>query len=84
MSGGQSCTCEKKDRSKWVVLMRCGNASAFSGYRFTRSSYSQVGCEMCGRIWRTNAKYVRELPDRMVEAFQTAVEENRQSEGVES
>lgn len=44
-----------------VVTYR-GNYSAFNGYRFTPSDYSQLRCA-CGSTWRTNAAYVDELPD---------------------
>lgn len=51
-------------RSRWVVRVREGNHSAFNGYRFTRSRYSEVSCLGCGRRWRTDAGYVADLPDR--------------------
>lgn len=44
-----------------VVHYRC-NHSAFNGYRHTCSDYSAVTCEKCGRVWRTKAKYVDNLP----------------------
>lgn len=51
-------------RSRWVVRVRNGNHSAFNGYRFTPSRYSEVSCLDCGRRWRTDAAYVADLPDR--------------------
>jgi hypothetical protein len=67
MSGGDACACAERLKPpaerRWVVLDRCCNYSAFSGYARTRSAYSSVSCQVCGRIWRTRAKYVRSLPD---------------------
>lgn len=56
-----ACTCA--DRTAWEVWTRNGNYSAFNGYRFTPSAYSQVHCRRCGKVWRTKAKYVDDLPD---------------------
>ena len=47
-----------------AVLTRMGNYSAFNGYRWTPSDYSQVACTDCGATWRTKAAYVDTLPDR--------------------
>jgi len=47
----------------WVVLVRKGNYSAFNGYRFTPSEYSEVYCKTCRALGRTKAKYVDQLPD---------------------
>ncbi len=49
------CACDKKN---WVVVVRCGNYSAFSGYHFTPSDYSEIKCLRCGNFWRTKAIYV--------------------------
>lgn len=57
-----ACT-DKDHRPRWVVEVRNGNYSAFSGYRFTPSDYSQVRCTRCGSRWRTKAGYVAGLPD---------------------
>lgn len=57
------CQCEKLDRSKWRVIQRNCNHSAFNGYRETPSDYSSVTCLDCGRVWRTKAKYVDQLRD---------------------
>lgn len=46
-----------------IVLDRCGNSSAFNGYRWQPSDYSAVLCVWCGRVWRTKAKYIAEAPD---------------------
>lgn len=60
MSGGRAC----RNRShEWVVVTRRGNYSAFSGYHFTRSAYSEVRCLDCGSRWRTKAAYVAALKD---------------------
>lgn len=48
------------DRAK--VSVRMGNFSAFSGYHFTPSDYSEVVCGDCGTRWRTKARYVDRLP----------------------
>lgn len=50
-------------RASWVVLQREGNRSAFNGYRWTPSPYSEVRCTEGGALWRTKAAYVGELPD---------------------
>ena len=63
MSQGVACNCADKKARKWAVLQRCGNASAFNGYRWQFSAYSAVTCLACGRVWRTKAAYVRDLPD---------------------
>ena len=57
--------CARNHADHWVVLQREGNASAFNGYHWTRSDYSACRCEFpgCGRVWRTKANYVRDLPD---------------------
>jgi len=56
---------DKTHRGSWAVMVRLGNYSAFNGYRFTPSDYSLVRCGHpgCGRMWRTKAGYVSELPD---------------------
>lgn len=65
MSGGIFCSCSKESkvhRIGWRVSHRLHNHSAFSGYRHTRSEYSEVVCDNCGHRWRTKALYVRSLP----------------------
>lgn len=65
-SAGQGtghCTDSKAHRISWVVTMRQYNASAFNGYRPTRSDYSEVRCPICPGRWRTKAAYVDRLPD---------------------
>lgn len=62
MSGGYACENPKEHRPSWVVLQRNGNMSAFNGYRWTPSDYSEIKCKTCGAIWRTKARYVNELP----------------------
>ncbi len=64
MSGGFFCTCKPPDRSKWRVLTRNGNYSAFNGYRYAYSDYSSICCLVCDMHWRTKAAYVDSLPDR--------------------
>lgn len=55
----------RSHRPSWVVTQRNGNRSAFSGYRWTPSDYSEVRCTAsgCGKRWRTRAAYVAGLPD---------------------
>jgi hypothetical protein len=57
------CTCANRDA--WRIVTYRGNHSAFSGYRFTPSDYSEVACHRrfggCGARWRTKAKYVEEI-----------------------
>jgi len=50
-------------RSAWVVTQRKGNRSAFNGYRWTPSAYSEVRCTVGGSVWRSRAAYVDDLPD---------------------
>jgi hypothetical protein len=56
-------TCSPVCKGDWFVTMRNCNMSAFSGYRVTRSDYSEVTCAQHGTRWRTKAKYVDTLPD---------------------
>jgi hypothetical protein len=56
--------CLREHRASWVVLQRECNHSAFNGYRYTPSAWSDVQCTACGRRWRTRAAYVRTLPDQ--------------------
>lgn len=44
------------------VSARLGNASAFSGYRWTPSAYSKIHCLNCSHSWRTKAD-VSAVPD---------------------
>ena len=51
-------------RSRRVVVVdRCCNYSAFSGYHWTASDYSRLRCLDCGTFWRTKARFVSTLPD---------------------
>lgn len=47
----------------WVVTTRNGNRSAFNGYHFTPSNYSQLHCLRCGTYWRSSGRYVKQVPD---------------------
>lgn len=58
---GDPCNCQPPDRSNWRIATYKGNYSAFSGYRFTPSDYSEIICLTCRRSWRTKAKYVSSL-----------------------
>jgi hypothetical protein len=57
--------CRGEHMTDWVVIQRNMNASAFNGYRPQWSRYSAVRCDHagCGRVWRTDADYVGNLPD---------------------
>lgn len=56
--------CAREHRVSWYVNVYQGNSSAFNGYHFTRSAYSECRCAACHRVWRTKAAYVDTLPDR--------------------
>ena len=67
MSSGVACECPgtRKEKMKhWGVVDYKCNYSAFNGYHFTPSDYSQVVCTnlQCQGTWRTKAKYVYGLP----------------------
>lgn len=61
MSGGTICRCEH-GRTHWACMQYKCNHSAFNGYHYTPSDYSEVTCMACGSVWRTKAAYVAELP----------------------
>lgn len=63
MSGGLACSRDGHAMESWVVIQRNGNASAFNGYHWQRSEYSEVCCLKCLARWRTKAAYVRRLRD---------------------
>lgn len=62
MSGGSACRVPSH-RSGWVVTARQRNYSAFNGYHYTPSDYSEVRCPACPARWRTSAAYVADVPD---------------------
>lgn len=67
---GCQCPGKRSERMKsWVVRVLHGNYSAFNGYRFTPSDYSEVVCRRCGCRWRTKAAYVDELSKNYTEAW---------------
>lgn len=59
-AGYPACKCRPRTV---VVTVRKANYSAFSGYHYTPSDYSEVACTTCGSSWRTKAKYVDRAPD---------------------
>lgn len=59
----RGCRCTPPDRSRWRVVQRNCNHSAFSGYRWTPSAYSGIRCLGCGAFWRTKAQYVGKIKD---------------------
>lgn len=65
MSGAPACSCPERSKPlrarDWTVDVLHGNRSAFSGYRWTPSGYSQVRCHACGAVWRTRAAYANDL-----------------------
>lgn len=66
MSARVKCTCGRKpgDHTDLAVTSYKCNHSAFNGYRYTPSNYSQVRCLRpgCFGSWRTDAAYVETLP----------------------
>ena len=54
--------CNFCGKRRIVVRTFMGNYSAFNGYHFTASDYSEVVCVDCLTSWRTKAKYVGTLP----------------------
>lgn len=66
MSARIPCNCGRKrgDHSDLKVIKYRCNYSAFNGYHFTPSDYSEVRCTRpgCSGIWRTKAAYVEGLP----------------------
>lgn len=72
MSAGVAC--QVHGREWWAVSARWGNHSAFNGYRWTPSEYSEIVClhpdpahrkdgSHDGSRWRTKAAYADDLPD---------------------
>ncbi len=61
------CKCEERkkpeDERNWVVYQRNCQHSAFNGYRWEYSDYSEVRCLTCRAIGRTKARYVDYLRD---------------------
>ncbi len=55
--------CDNRSYRTIVVTARHCNYSAFNGYQFTPSRWSEVMCEKCGHFWRTKARYVDSLKD---------------------
>ena len=72
MSGGNVCSCLERQNPigerRWRVTARRCNYSAFNGYRWTPSDYSEVRCSVCRSFWRTKAQYVDKLQDALWDA----------------
>jgi uncharacterized protein CbrC (UPF0167 family) len=70
MSVSFSCHCSERKKPvrerAWVVIARRCNHSAFNGYHFTPSEYSEIFCPRCRAMGRTKAKYVSQLQDGRV------------------
>lgn len=62
----RACICNPKDKSKWWVMHRRHNHSAFESPKYHEhySTKSTIVCEGCGMVWRTDAAYVNDLPDQ--------------------
>jgi hypothetical protein len=65
----------------WVVTTRNGNYSAFNGYHFTPSNYSQLHCFRCGVYWRSSGRYVIKIPDTDKETENLARELRNKNNG---
>ena len=67
MSVSFQCHCRERKKKpgerNWRVVARKGNRSAFNGYRWQPSDYSEVVCLSCGVMGRTKAQYVDEIED---------------------
>ena len=67
MSARIPCSCGRTrgDHGDLEVSMRNCNYSAFNGYQYATSDYSQVVCTRngCHGTYRSKAKYVDTLPD---------------------
>lgn len=65
MSEPFSCHCPERKRPvherRWRIWQYKCNHSAFNGYHYTPSQYSQVHCLACGATGRTKANYVNQL-----------------------
>ena len=67
MSGGQICRCPESKKPllerRWRVTQYRCNHSAYNGYRYTPSAYSNIICEVtgCTGSWRTKASYADAL-----------------------
>lgn len=51
----------KAPSTDWFVTKYKHNRSAFNGYAYTPSAYSEVQCRGCRHSWRTKASYVEML-----------------------
>lgn len=66
---GQQCRVDCVERTKplnaraWEVVRRNHTRSAFNGYRWAHSDYSDLKCRTCRSYWRTKAKYVSQIKD---------------------
>jgi hypothetical protein len=65
MSVSFGCKCKErkkpiKDRD-WSIRQYMSHHSAFSGYKYTPSAYSELVCNNCSVTGRTKANYVGEL-----------------------
>lgn len=59
------CHCPERQKPvterAWVVIARECNHSAFNGWRYEPSDWSEVFCLGCHALGRTKAKYVKQL-----------------------
>lgn len=67
MSVSFNCHCPERSKPveerAWVVVARKCNHSAFNGWRWTPSDWSEIWCRGCHAVGRTKAKYVDSLKD---------------------
>lgn len=63
IEGDYAAACrDQSHRPSWWVRQYRSNRSAFNGYRYTPSEWSEVVCAIDGKRWRTKAAYVDQLP----------------------
>lgn len=60
MSGMPAC---QDTTHRHVVTVRKANYSAFSGYHYTPSDWSEIRCVATGQRWRSKSAHVDRLPD---------------------
>lgn len=70
MSMSFHCHCAERKKPiqerAWEVTHRQHNHSAFNGYHWTASAYSEVVCLNCNAFGRTKARYVSLLKGECV------------------
>lgn len=68
VSKGIVCRCPQSelpiDAREWIIEQYQSSQSAFNGYRYCASDYSEISCSECNASWRTKANYVAHLRRR--------------------